>query len=240
MSCLTTTEKAKAIVGCVFHELNSIKSGKENNEEFWLMICFMIKSYEDKQLANIGCIAAIAEWYNIFNEDTKENQALLLRILSYYYDVMNDNGGFCLDCPHCKPLLEKGIHKKTLIKRWIKQVRHEKCACGNTLIWEAYCNASGLDEDYYKETDVIEKIGEGLELIHKALKDYDINDDIKEKISFVNSLETNKELVEYCRLKKVKQSIGGVTNKYVKRLNILEHLLGRKYTKDEENQVEWG
>ena len=65
-------------------------------------------------------------------------------------------------------------------------------------------------------------------------------DDIKQKISFVNSLDTTKELVEYCRWKKVKQSLNGVTNKYIKRLLILKYLLGRAVAPDEERLVHWG
>jgi hypothetical protein len=154
MSCLTTTEKAKAIVGPLIDELNRIKRGDEKKENIWISIMMIVKSYEDKELANIGCIAGIAEWYNLYNEDTKENQALLLNILSYYYNINIKCNLFCLECPHCKPLREKGIHKKTLIKRWIKQVRHEKCACGNALIWEAYCSKSGLDEEYFRDSKI--------------------------------------------------------------------------------------
>ncbi len=170
MSCLTTTEKAKAIVGSLIHELNKIKQGKEKTESLWLSICMIIKCYDDKQLANIGAIAAIAEWYNLFNEDTKENQALLLHILSYYYDLMKNNGGFCLECSHCKPLREKGIHKKTLIKNWINQVRIEKCGCGNALIWEAYCSKTGLDEEYYRKPWMLEKIIEAHTLLEKGVR----------------------------------------------------------------------
>lgn len=173
MSCLTTTEKAKAIVGSVIHELNGFKLGKEKKENVWLGILMIIKCYEDKELANIGCIAAIAEWYHLFNKDTKENQALLLEILSYYYDLNKKNGGFCLDCSHCKPLREQGIHKKTLIRNWINQIRIEKCGCGNPLIWEAFCSKSGLDEEYYRDMVIENKVGkkivEATKLLHKGI-----------------------------------------------------------------------
>lgn len=177
MSCLTTTEKAKAIVGSVIHEIQfRIKNEKEINEELWLAVLLIIKTYESKDLANIGCLAAIAEWYNYYNEDTKEDQVLLLKILTYYYDMNKKNGGFCLACPHCKPLIEQGIHKKTLIKGWINQIRVEKCGCGNTLIWEAFCAKSGLDEEYYRVSgmELVGRIGESNHLLSKAVK-YELN-----------------------------------------------------------------
>ena len=49
-----------------------------------------------------------------------------------------------------------------------------------------------------------------------------------EQMSYINYIDslTNKQLVEICREKQVKLTIKGVSNKYVKKLNILSKYLG--------------
>ena len=53
----------------------------------------------------------------------------------------------------------------------------------------------------------------------------------EEQLNYINYIDslTNKQLTEICRKEQVRQSNNGITNKFVKKLNILSKYLGRGF-----------
>ena len=123
---------------------------------------------------------------------------------------------------------------KDVIYSQVNWLIQQKCFDDAMDVFAQLYEESQIDEMREDWLSILEKNNISLVEYFKKVYEKDIEVTVKQKISFVNSLKTNKELKEFCKKHKIKQSRYGITNKYTKRWLILEYLLKREVTYKEE------